>query len=124
MYRQYRPNYIHQRDHISHADPEAWAILTAIVQQRSKGVCNYSKRRNGLCEPASVVDHIEPVYEGGSQDDLNNLQHLCERCSRVKSQGEIVMRRYNWDKVYAAWGEDRSRPIPNRKADYEEIKRT
>ena len=41
-----------------------------------------------LCgQPANVVDHIAPRAWGGS-DHPDNLQSICERCSRRKSSSE------------------------------------
>lgn len=52
---------------------------------------------NPLCEiceqfgritPGDVVDHIQPINQGGSQFDLRNLQTLCHSCHNRKSGRE------------------------------------
>jgi 5-methylcytosine-specific restriction protein A len=66
-------------------------------QQRRKQVlaeekqCRYCGRTTDL-----EVDHIVPRAEGGS-DDRANLQVLCHRCHKMKTQGESKrgMRRAN-----------------------------
>jgi len=37
---------------------------------------------------AQMVDHIQPVRLGGSFDDIDNLQSLCNRCHAAKSGRE------------------------------------
>ena len=50
--------------------------------------------RNPLCEecarqsritPATMVDHIVPIRQGGAALDMNNLQSLCWSCHSAKS---------------------------------------
>ena len=42
----------------------------------------------GRVTPATVDDHIVPVKQGGSIDDLSNHQSLCETCHNVKRAHE------------------------------------
>ena len=42
----------------------------------------------GVITPATVVDHIKPINEGGEPLDENNLQSLCARCHNKKSARE------------------------------------
>lgn len=42
---------------------------------------------------ATVVDHIEPVSEGGNAFDWGNLQSLCETCHNRKTGREVQARR-------------------------------
>lgn len=48
----------------------------------------------GRVIPMTVDDHIVPIKQGGSIDDLSNHQSLCEACHNVKRaherQGRIV----------------------------------
>ena len=47
-------------------------------------LCEECKRR-GLVTPATVVDHIVPINEGGAAMDMDNLQSLCDKCHNRKS---------------------------------------
>lgn len=56
------------------------------------------KRTNGLCEhclekgiyrPAKIVDHIEPLAFGGSDED-ENTQNLCDECNAYKTAYEAA----------------------------------
>ena len=51
--------------------------------------------RNGLCEPATEVDHINPISQGGAWDDWSNLQALCKRCHSRKTAKENHERKTN-----------------------------
>ncbi|WP_458451680.1 HNH endonuclease signature motif containing protein [Alistipes finegoldii] len=45
-------------------------------------------RRGGVVTPATVVDHIVPINEGGAPMDMENLQSLCAKCHNRKSGAE------------------------------------
>ena len=53
-------------------------------------ICGISKDfLNGFCEGLGdylllEVDHVQSVSQGGSGDDIDNLQCLCWRCNRKK----------------------------------------
>ena len=57
------------------------------------------RRDGGRCQlcptdrptPGSVVDHILPIIEGGT-DDLGNLQLLCTPCHNAKTRREARAR--------------------------------
>ena len=38
--------------------------------------------------PATVVDHIKPIRNGGDIWNLNNLQSMCRRCHNSKTAKE------------------------------------
>jgi 5-methylcytosine-specific restriction enzyme A len=40
--------------------------------------------QRGLSVPARVVDHIQPIRDGGDRLDLRNLQSLCVSCNTRK----------------------------------------
>ena len=42
----------------------------------------------GRVTPMTVDDHIVPIKQGGSIDDLSNHQSLCETCHNVKRAHE------------------------------------
>lgn len=53
--------------------------------------------QNPLCEeclkhnkvtPATIVDHIKPIKQGGEPFNMNNLQSLCTECHSRKSVQE------------------------------------
>ena len=41
--------------------------------------------RNGMIRPATLVDHIIPIRQGGARLDDRNLQSLCDTCHNRKS---------------------------------------
>ncbi len=50
-------------------------------------------RDNGRCVKCGsnenlVVDHIKELKDGGSPYDLNNLQTLCKKCHKIKTDIE------------------------------------
>ena len=45
--------------------------------------------------PASVVDHIRPISDGGARLDIENLQPMCARCHNKKSSREGKEKRKN-----------------------------
>jgi 5-methylcytosine-specific restriction protein A len=47
--------------------------------------------RNGIVTPARVIDHIAPLWAGGSES-ANNRQSLCIRCHDAKSAIETKER--------------------------------
>lgn len=47
-------------------------------------LCEHCERR-GLVVPATEVDHIVELIDGGSKLDPENLQSLCSRCHRIKT---------------------------------------
>lgn len=49
--------------------------------------------RQGRVTPATVVDHIKPINEGGARFDFENMQGLCARCHNRKSGREAHNRR-------------------------------
>ena len=44
-------------------------------------------------QPATDVDHIVPMAQGGSQWDWANLQPLCHRCHSAKTMRELNAKR-------------------------------
>ena len=49
-------------------------------------------KKIGLEVPGTVVDHIEPIEDGGSKTDSDNLQTLCNTCHNRKSGREAHKR--------------------------------
>ena len=41
--------------------------------------------KHGVYTPATLVDHIKPIREGGARLDPRNLQSLCWSCHSAKS---------------------------------------
>jgi len=37
-----------------------------------------------------VLDHVQPIFEGGSPRDLDNLGLLCPPCDEIKSKAEAA----------------------------------
>jgi 5-methylcytosine-specific restriction protein A len=62
-----------------------WSRLRAHVLS-SHPLCAHC-RREGRVSAATDVDHIVPLWRGGS-NDLANLQPLCGPCHAVKTAGE------------------------------------
>ena len=55
----------------------AWRPTRTLVLARDGWRCKH------CTQPANVVDHIEPIAHGGS-DDPSNLQALCAGCNSAK----------------------------------------
>lgn len=47
----------------------------------------------GLFIPATIVDHIVEIEDGGEVWDVSNLQGLCDECHKVKTGLEARKRR-------------------------------
>ena len=41
--------------------------------------------KNNIINEVDVVDHIKEISDGGAMYDVNNLQSLCDRCHRIKT---------------------------------------
>lgn len=54
---------------------------------RLNPLCEHCERE-GKVRPATVVDHIVPIKEGGIALDINNLQSLCKPCHDSKTARE------------------------------------
>lgn len=64
----------------------AWDALRKVVMQRDAGLCQPC-RGDGRVTLATMVDHIKPRAEGGT-DDLDNLQAICRECHARKTDVE------------------------------------
>ena len=64
-------------------DSKAWRS-TRMQQLRYKPLCEECLR-NGIYTPATLVDHIIPIKDGGAKLDFDNLQSLCQVCHEKKS---------------------------------------
>ena len=58
---------------------------------RSNPLCVMCEE-NGRVTPASMVDHITPIKDGGATLDERNLQSLCDPCHNSKTAQEKVGR--------------------------------
>jgi len=57
------------------------------VFKRDKYLCQMCKRK-GYIRAAEEVDHIIPLFKGGT-DDMNNLQSLCKECHQAKTRADL-----------------------------------
>lgn len=64
-----------------------WRNLRALFISRYP-LCKECKKNNKIVE-GRVVDHIQPVSEGGEFYLWTNLQTLCNTCHRKKSATEV-----------------------------------
>ena len=51
---------------------------------RSVPLCEHCMR-DGITQPAELVDHIIPIRAGGGRLDVENLQSLCLKCHAKKT---------------------------------------
>jgi len=65
-----------------------WRRLRNTVLRRDGFLCQPCKAE-GRTKLATEVDHIVPMFEGGS-DAMKNLQGICSECHKVKTQAEIA----------------------------------
>jgi 5-methylcytosine-specific restriction protein A len=62
----------------------------AKIKQRDCGLCQECKRR-GRVTIGAVVDHITPLWDGGSDED-DNKELLCTPCHDAKTAAEAGQR--------------------------------
>jgi 5-methylcytosine-specific restriction protein A len=62
----------------------------AKIKARDCGLCQECKR-HGRARPGSVVDHITPLWEEGTDED-SNKELLCVTCHDAKSKVEAARR--------------------------------
>lgn len=63
-----------------------WREVRA-AQLRADPLCAMC-RSAGKLTPATVVDHIKPIKQGGERFDYDNLQSLCWSCHSSKTRRE------------------------------------
>lgn len=63
-----------------------WVRLRKQVLRRDGFLCIPCKKAGTLTK-ATQVDHILNKAKGGS-DDMYNLQSICDKCHKLKTQGE------------------------------------
>ena len=63
-----------------------WQAIRERILSRDAGLCQPCKRLD-LLTPATEVDHITPLEQGGT-DAPANLQSICAECHRAKSAQE------------------------------------
>ena len=69
-----------------------WLTLRTIVLREAMGLCQCTTCKDtGRLRPATEVDHIVPLWEGGP-DALSNLQAINVECHRLKSTAEAARR--------------------------------
>ena len=64
---------------------------TSILYREANPICEQclkASERAGMINLATSVDHIVPLFAGGSAYDWNNLQSLCDYHHALKSQQE------------------------------------
>lgn len=70
----------------------AWQRLRVEVLRDANGLCQCEDcRTHGRLRPAHEVDHIVPLWEGGT-DDRNNLQAINRQCHVRKTTAEATRR--------------------------------
>ncbi len=67
-----------------------WQKIRLRIMARDYGLCQECKRQ-GRHVIGSEVDHILPIFKGGT-DDEDNLQFLCRRCHEVKTAADTGRR--------------------------------
>lgn len=75
----------HTRDKDAQAfyDSPAWRAVRR--QKLREQPCCEECLRQGKITPATLVDHIVPIRQGGARLDFRNLQSLCQPCHSAKS---------------------------------------
>jgi len=69
-----------------------WRRLRIMIFVRARGLCECEEcRRLNRLRAASEVDHIVPLWQGGSDDPVN-LQAISVECHRAKSEREAGQR--------------------------------
>jgi hypothetical protein len=65
----------------------AWRKVRLVVLERDGHRCAWCAR------PATTVDHVRPLAEGGARLDPGNLVACCVRCNSVRGQQVSTRRR-------------------------------
>jgi 5-methylcytosine-specific restriction enzyme A len=65
-----------------------WIKLRNLVRQEEP-LCRHCKIE-GKLTPTQVIDHIQPISQGGEAWDRENLQGLCNKCHSIKTQKEMI----------------------------------
>lgn len=65
-----------------------WIKLRNLVRQEEP-LCRHCKEK-GLIQATQVIDHIQPISQGGDAWDRDNLQGLCNKCHHIKTQKEMI----------------------------------
>ena len=68
-------------------DKRQWRDVVRPAQLAAHPLCKQCLELGQLI-PATEVDHIIPVSEGGSWYEPENLMSLCKACHSVKTRGE------------------------------------
>ncbi|WP_200760466.1 HNH endonuclease [Effusibacillus dendaii] len=63
-----------------------WRVLRSMKLRRDP-LCEECQRQGRLI-PAVLVDHIQPIKQGGARLDMDNLQSLCRACHNAKTAAE------------------------------------
>lgn len=58
-----------------------WSVTRRLALLRDHGIC----RADGCGRPATEVDHIVEIQDGGAEFDLENVRSLCHDCHVVKT---------------------------------------
>jgi 5-methylcytosine-specific restriction protein A len=84
-HQQSKPSYDMNRPNATRRGYDArWRKVRKLALLRDKGTCQHCLR-HGEYTPATEVDHIIAIVDGGSRLDLNNLQSLCKPCHSRKT---------------------------------------
>ena len=81
---------VHGHERENAAGGHKWRQIRKRVLARDCGMCVLCQKQ-GRFTLAAEVDHITPVWEGGT-DAENNLQSLCPPCHRAKTAIEATRR--------------------------------
>ena len=63
-----------------------WEKVRQRILKRDKHLCQVCLKR-GRPTPAAEVDHVVPLFKGGTDDDAN-LQAICRSCHDSKTRAE------------------------------------
>jgi len=70
----------------------AWSTLRSTVLARDKYLCQYCLKR-GLSTPATEVDHVAEIQDGGDEFDEANCLSTCSECHLEKTRLWRAIRR-------------------------------
>jgi 5-methylcytosine-specific restriction endonuclease McrA len=71
-----------------HVSRGAWETTRKRILRRDKGLCQcVGCKATGRIRPAQEVDHITPLWEGGTDADAN-LQSINVECHKAKTAQE------------------------------------
>lgn len=67
----------------------SWSSLRKVALERDKYICKKCGFKDNSIYPDLIGDHIKPIALGGDEWDLKNVQTLCLKCNKIKTNEDM-----------------------------------